>query len=520
MIHISHLTRSLVVPFRDDIFTLFPHSKRFIWEKQDMLALPHGIDETIMLRNLNIHVPAPIIEHYAFPSADFKRPFDKQVLTAASMVMNTRSYVLNSMGTGKTKACIWAFDYLRSIKRAQRMLVVAPLSTLNFTWAREIFNTFPQARVKVLTGTRERRLKLLKEDADIYIVNHDGIKVIFDELQKRRDIDVICFDEVAAYRNYRAERSKIARKLAERRSYIWGMTGSPTPSSPVDAYGLAHLINPYTAPRSWMNFRTETMMQVSQFKWVARQDAADTVARLLQPAVRYTLDDITELPPLIIRNVEVEIGVRQKQVYQQMKDHASVMMKEGTITAANGGIVFSKMLQASLGWVYDNDGKTVVLDNQNRIDALMDLIESAERKVIVFSPFKSATAGISAALKKEGIDFAEVTGDTPHGKRTEIFNAFQGTSKYRVLNAHPECMSHGLTLTAADTIIWFGPVTKLETYEQANARITRVGQAHKQQVIRMIGTPAERLLYQRLAAKEDLQHNVLNLLAEITGDKR
>jgi SNF2 family DNA or RNA helicase len=498
---------------------LFPHSKRFVWEKQDMLVVPHGIDETIMLRNLEIEVPAPITEHYSFPSADHKKPFDKQVLTAASMVMNPRSYVLNSMGTGKTKSCIWAFDYLRSIGRAQRMLVVAPLSTLSFTWEREIFQTFPQARVRVLSGLKERRLKLLAEDADIYIVNHDGVKVIFNELMARRDIDVICFDEVAAYRNARAERSKAAIKLADKRSYVWGMTGSPTPSAPTDAYGLARLITPYTAPRSWMFFRNETMMQVSQFKWAARNDAAGIVANLLQPAVRYTLDDITELPPVIIRDVEVEIGKRQKAFYQQMKDHASVMMKEGTVTAANGGVVFSKILQASLGWIYDNDGKTVALDNQDRIKALIDLIDSAERKVIVFSPFKSATAGISSALKEEGIDFAEITGDTPHGKRTEIFNMFQGTTKYRVLNAHPECMSHGLTLTAADTIIWFGPVTKLETYEQANARITRVGQAHKQQVIRMIGTPAERLLYKRLAAKEDLQHNVLNLLAEITGGK-
>ena len=378
------------------------------------------------------------------------------------------------------------------------------------------------SRVQVLSGLRERRLKLLREDADIYIINHDGLKIkdVFNELQRRRDIDVICFDEVAAFRNARAERSKAALKLADKRSYVWGMTGSPTPSAPTDAYGLARLITPLTAPRSWMHFRNETMVSVSQFKWIARNDAAQTVAKLLHPSVRYTLDDITELPPVIIRDVEVQIGERQKAVYQQMKDHASVMMKEGTITAANGGVVFSKMLQASLGWVYDNEGKAVPLDNEYRIKALIDLVNSAERKVIIFSPFKSATAGISGALNKERIDFAEITGDTPHGRRTDYFNAFQGTSKFRVLYAHPECMSHGLTLTAADTIIWFGPVTKLETYEQANARITRVGQAHKQQVIRMIGTPAERLLYKRLAAKEDLQHNVLNLLAEITGDQR
>ena len=86
-----------------------------------------------------------------------------------------------------------------------------------------------------------------------------------------------------------------------------------------------------------------------------------------------------------------------------------------------------------------------------------------------------------------------------------------------MINAHPECMSHGLTLTAADTIVWFGPVTKLETYEQANARITRIGQVHKQQIIKLVGTPAERMVYRRLEDKHELQESILDMLAEITG---
>jgi SNF2 family DNA or RNA helicase len=520
MIHISHLTRSLAVPYRTDVFNLFPHSKRINWQGNDLLVIPHGIDETTMLRNLKLPIPAPIVEHYNFPSADRRRPFAKQVSTAAMMTMHRRAYVLNSMGTGKTKSCIWAFDYLRTVGRAQRMLVVAPLSTLEFTWAQEIFMTIPTLKVNVLTGSKERRLKRLKEPADIYVINHDGIKVIFDALKQRTDIDVICFDEASAYRNARADRSKAAQQLAVGRGYVWGMTGSPTPSDPTDAFGLARLITPQTSPRSFTSFRTETMIQVNQFKWVARSDAASTVAKLLQPSVRYTLDDFIELPPVIERDVIVGMGLRQKEAYQKLKDTASVMLKEGTVTAVNGGVLFSKLLQTSLGWIYDNDRTVIALDNQPRLDALMDIINSAERKVLVFSPFKSATHGISTMLKAQKIDFAEVTGDTPHGARTEIFNQFQGTTKYKVLNAHPECMSHGLTLTAADTIIWFGPVTKLETYEQANARITRVGQAHKQQVIRLIATPAERVLYKRLALKEDLQHNVLDILADITGDRK
>jgi len=522
---ISHQTKSIVVPFHNKFPALFPHGTRFTWNNTDYYAVPHGREETVALRNMDFVVPAPIVEHYDFPSADGKKPFAKQVLTAASMTMNPSSYVLNGMGTGKTKAAIWAFDFLQREGLASKMLVVAPLSTLEFTWAREIFNTLPHLRVKVLTGTSAKRHKLLAEDADIYIVNHDGVKVLYSALLNRTDIDVICFDEASAYRNARAQRSKVARILARGRSYVWGMTGSPTPTAPVDAFGLAHLITPQTAPRSFGHFRQDTMQQVSQFRWVPKKDAAETVSQLLQPAVRFSLDEIVELPPLVEREIQVPLGARQKAVYDAVRDHAAALLKNGTITAANGGVAFSKMLQASVGWVYGEGAKDreifPMYDDHEvnpRTAALLDIIESAERKIIVFSPFKSATAGISKALTAAGIDFAEVTGDTPHGERTKIFNQFQGGEKLRVLNAHPECMSHGLTLTAADTVVWYGPVTKLETFEQANARITRVGQAHKQQIVKLVGTPAERMVYRRLADRHELQENILDLLAELTSN--
>jgi SNF2 family DNA or RNA helicase len=523
MLHISHLTKSVVLPFEARYGQLFPHGTIIEFEGVKMLVIPHGIDETRLLRNLQLPCPSPIEEHYDFPSADGTRPFAKQVITCELMTMAGRCYVLNSMGTGKTKAAIWSFHYLRSIGAVGRMLVVAPLSTLAFTWQREILNTIPGFKVAVLTGTADRRKRLLASDCDIYIINHDGLQVVRKELDRRTDIDVFCFDEVAAYRNARAERSKLARFLSKGRKYVWGMTGSPTPTAPTDAYGLAKLITPDTAPWSWTGFRHETMTMVNQFKWVPKRDAAKVVAATLQPSVRFQLDDIVELPALYERDLRVEMGPRQQATYRMLKDHAGVMLKEGTITAANGGVVYSKLLQTSIGWVYGDDGKVFELDNGNRITALLDIIDSVidatdeRRKVIVFSPFISSMQGIERVLAKEKIDYASVNGSTPAGKRAQIFTEFQNSPRYKVLNAHPECMSHGLTLTAADTIIWFGPVTKLEVFEQANARIRRVGQTRKQQVIRMLGSEAERLAYRRLAQRADLQDNVLDLIAELTG---
>lgn len=524
MIRISHQTQQIVAPFSDMLAHLLqPNGVTIEFEGEKLIVMPHGIDETKLLRNLGMTVPTPIEEHYDFPSVDGKRPFAKQILTSAGMVMNLHFYVLNAMGTGKTKSCIWAFDYLRKAGRVKRMLVAAPLSTLRFTWEREIFNTIPSMKVTVLTGTAEKRAKLLAEPADIYIINHDGLKVLFKQLQQRNDIDVFCFDEAAAFRNARAERSKIARELAFKRAVVWGMTGSPTPSAPTDAFGLCRLITPETAPRSFTHFRQDTMVNLSPFKWVPKRGAADTVASLLQPSVRYTLDEIVELPPVYERSIRIEMGDRQSKTYKMLKDHAAALLKEGTITAANGGVLFGKLLQTSIGWVYGDDGNTYELDNHNRINALLDIIEGrvdslSDSKILVFSPYISAMDGITKELKKAGIDFATVSGSTPLSQRSDIFQKFQNTNAIKVINAHPECMSHGLTLTAADTIVWFGPVTKLETYEQANARIRRVGQTAKQQIIKLVASEVETVTYGRLEKRRDLQNSILEIIAEITGE--
>ena len=145
MIHISHATKQIVASFEPAIAALFPHGRRLNFEGQDMIVLPYGVDETKCLRNIGYaDLPSPIEEIYDFPSADGIKPFHKQVLTCASMVMNLRSFVLNSMGTGKTRAALWSFDFLRKQLRATTMLVVAPLSTLRFTWERGDLPHFPR----------------------------------------------------------------------------------------------------------------------------------------------------------------------------------------------------------------------------------------------------------------------------------------------------------------------------------------------------------------------------------------
>ena len=511
MIHISAKHRAVGVPYRPDIANLFPSAKQVTLQGYPHIVLPHGLEETRVLRNLGYDVPAPILTHYDWAGGS---PFDVQKKTCAMLTTNPRAYVLNGMGTGKTKSALWAFDYLRSVGLAQRMLVVAPLSTPNFTWMREVFNTLPHLSSVVLHGSRAKRFERLAQDHDIYIINHDGLKVIAGELKNRKDIDVLCLDELAVYRNGGSERTKVTREVARMTPWVWGMTGSPTPNEPTDAWAQATIVTPNTVPKYFSRFREDLMSRVTQFKWVPKPDAVEKAFAAMQPAVRFTLDDILELPECIERTQDIEMGPKQTKIYKAMKDNAYAAIAAKEITAMNAGAVLNKLLQISAGWVYAREKEIVTLDNDERLQALVDTIESTERKVIVFVPFVHALNGIKERLAKEGIDCETVSGETNRGERDQIFNLFQNTNKLRVLVAHPQCMAHGVTLTAADTIIWFAPTTSLEIFEQANARIRRVGQKHKQLVLMFQSTDAERRMYSRLRAKQKVQNTLLDMFAE------
>lgn len=504
----------VAVPYDPDIAGIVSDAKRVTWEGKDMLVVKHGFEETRFLRNVGYDVPAPILTQYDWAGGT---PFKVQKATAAMMTTNRRGYVLNGMGTGKTKSALWAWDFLRRQKMAKKLLVVAPLSTVNFTWGKEIFQTLPGVKLQIIYGTKKRRLQRLADpEADIYVVNHDGLNIIADEVMARDDIDTIVFDELAVYRNGQATRTKVARKVAAQAKWCWGMTGSPVPNEPTDAWAQCSVITPSTVPKYFNRFREATMTKLTQFRWIPKQDALDTVLAAMQPAVRYTLDDVVELPDLVERTIQIDMGPKQAKVYKQMHDHAQSMIDAQEITAMNAGAVLNKLLQISAGYVYTREKDVVTLDNEERLAALVDAVNSTDRKVLVFVPFVHALNGIKEKLTSEGYDVRAVSGATPKSERDTTFNLFQNTDKVRIIVAHPQCMAHGLTLTAADTIIWFAPMPNLEIFQQANARITRIGQKYKQQILMFCATKAEKKMYAKLQAKQRVQDALLDMFADGT----
>lgn len=472
-----------------------------------MIALPHKHDVTKLARNMGYTVPAPITQYYTWPGPE---PFRTQKITAALLTMNPRAYVLSEMGTGKTRATLFAIDYLIRCGELKKVLVVAPLSTLSNVWDREILEFFPHLSTTIVHGTRRQREKAMHEKKDIYIINHDGPKVIPD-LIRDAEFDCIVVDEVGAFRNAQSDRWRCMNQFIPKVKYAWGLTGSPTPQAPTDAYGIAKLLTPSNVPKHFKQFQRQTMTKITQFIWVPLPDANDKVYAALQPAVRYKREDCVELPENVVLERDVQMTSEIEKAYKGMMSKLAIMHEEGKIKAANEGVLFMKLMQLASGWVYTSDRKVVSLKNKPRLDALLEVLDEAEGKVIVFADFTHTAERVHHALCKKKVDAVLVTGATSKKKRDDIFGSFQRYESPRVIVAHPKCMSHGLTLTEANTIVWFTPTTSLETYEQACARITRPGQKRKTATVHLVGSPVEKKLYGRLKRRASTQGALLEM---------
>lgn len=475
------------------------------------MAVPHGPTETRLLRNLGYPAPAPIHSQYDWPGPP---PFKAQRATAALLSVEPRAYVLNEMGTGKTRSVLFAFDFLRQRGHAKRMVVCAPLSTLGFTWAREIMQVFPHLQFRIVHGPKAKRVAILDpaDPADIYIINHDGLRVVEDEL-KALSIDVWVFDELAVFRNARAARSKVAQRLTADAPRVWGLTGTPTPKAPTDAFGQLRLVTPMTSPKSFRAFQSDTMLSVSQFRWVPKREAQETVFRLMQPAVRYRLTDCIDLPPIIYRDEEVTLGAEQQRVYKELSQKMrSLLWTSRDVVAANEGVLRGKLLQAAGGVIYDSDGNGTVLDGTARFDVLLDLLEQIDGKVLIFANWKALIRHVVARLDAEGHEFGMVTGDVGERDRTRLFSRLQDPSdSLRGIVAHPGAMAHGLTLTEANMVVWFTLTDNLELYLQANSRVYRPGQKKHVIITHLLGSPVEKLVARRLQNKKTTQGVLLEL---------
>ena len=175
----------------------------------------------------------------------------------------------------------------------------------------------------------------------------------------------------------------------------------------------------------------------------------------------------------------------------------------------------NKLLQISCGAVYTDSGETIEFDIKNRYKVLKEVINESSQKVLIFVPFKHVIELLKDKLSKDGITNDVISGGVSANKRTQIFKAFQTTDSPRVLIIQPQAAAHGVTLTAANTIVWWGPTASLETYAQANARVHRSGQKHPCTVVQLQGPPVEKRIYKMLDERINVHTKMIDLYEDV-----
>jgi len=492
------------------VTTVIPKSKEL---PNNQVLVKWGLDEAQVLKNLKIrNVPSPILGHYNWPGKH--KPFDHQKDTAAFLTLHRRAFCFNEQGTGKTGSVIWASDYLLKQGRIKRVLVICPLSIMDSAWRADLFKFALHRSVDIAYGSADKRRAVINGDSEYVIINYDGVEIVQDEIANG-GFDLIVVDEANAYKNSMTKRWKVLLSLLKSDTWLWMLTGTPAAQSPLDAYGIAKLVNPDGVPRYFSSFRDMVMYKLTTHRWIPKDTATNVVFQALQPAIRYTKDECLDLPEMTYVKRKIELTKQQEKYYNLLKSKMVMQAGGEEITSVNAAVNMNKLLQISCGAVYSDTGEVLEFDISKRYAVLKEVIDEASQKVLVFVPFKHVIDILTQKLIADGIPTEVISGDVSAAKRTDIFKRFQDTSDPRVLVIQPQSAAHGVTLTAANTVVWWGPTSSLETYAQANARVHRSGQRHPSTVVQLAGSGVERHVYNLLDNKIDVHTKIVDLYKDL-----
>ena len=478
-----------------------------------------GLDEVRVLKNLGVkNVPSPITRRYTW--AGRYKPMAHQIETSAFLTMNRRAFCFNDPGTGKTLSALWAADYLMNRGDVRRVLILCPLSIMHSAWMGDIGNSIiHRSAVVAHHAQSSRRIEMIQQKYEIVIANYDGLNLIANEINNDGRFDLVIVDEANAYKNPSTRRWKALASIIKPETYLWMMTGTPASQSPVDAYGLARLVNPNGVPKFQTAWRDKVMNKITMFKWAPKPDAREKVFMALQPAIRFSKAQCLDLPPVITVTREVPMTPQQNKYYRLLKEQMLAQAAGETISAVNAGVVVSKLLQISCGAAYTDDREVVEFDAAPRLNVLGEILEETSRKVIIFALFRSSIDTIVTHLTKQGYGVGQIHGDVTATKRGQIINDFQTTDNIRVLVLQPQATAHGITLTAADTVVFFGPLMSVEQYVQCIARADRKGQdSDKVTVVHIESSPIEKKLFKAMNTKVNDSILLTDMFAEELRD--
>ena len=493
-----------------------------------LFAVPHTGDGCMIAANLGADVTdiTPFMSDRHPLIEGRYNPMKHQLKTASFITLHPRCYVLSDPRTGKTGSLILAMDYLqRYAEVTGGFLIVTTVTTIDSVWIDSIEQTLPGARIVRVHG--KGREHALETPADFYITNYDSIRIsgkAFTKAVLEKRIGGIVIDELTHVGNSSSQRFKaldnIVNKLNLR--YAVGVTGSPA-DNPEAVYGMARMINrsrlPCRTKTGWLDLVTY-QYGPEPFMRKPSPNAASRIYETLQPAIRFAKSSVIDLPPVVTQTRRCSMSAEQKKVHDDLKAEAVAILDSGaTITAANGGVLFQKMMQMAQGFV-TIDGMPVPLQHKQRTDTIIDCINETSHKVVIFGVFVFSNHQLAEELKNAGFSVGIIDGGVSAKSRAELLHNFQYAPDPRVLICHPTTTAFGVELSAADTMIFNGPpMLGGFIYAQALERLSSAKQkAPKISVIRILSSPEEEKSFKSLDEGKELGQTVSTLFEELKNE--
>lgn len=482
----------------------------------DVIALPHCDDSLIMLNNMDISTEGcGLFESYYEPprNGDY-RPWWWQMETANFLVANPKSYCTSTPRTGKTLSTIMAIDHLQSNCGERAALVIAPLTVAKGgEWERTFKEWLPNKRVVVI---HEDRIKDLMTPADIYLINPDGLKIVARELMQRVQqgyISIGVIDELTEYANTKSQRWAAANEVLSGCKYRWGLTG--TPGDPEKIYGQVKLVNPEKVPRSFTQWRMQTMLKITPFKWVPLIGHEETIEAAMSPTIRFNKDDLMDIPiPQVITDY-VELSPEQNAMTTTLINELQVLADEGEITATTASALAQKLLQVSGGVVRSVEG-TVQIPCQPKLDKLEEYLRKTPAKKVVFGSYTAVNDMLVREIAKMGFTVAKIDGSVTGTKRSLLINKFMDDDEIHVLVCHPRTMAFGVELARADYIICYGPpMAGAFIYQQMFERLSSSRQeADETFVVHLAAGKQDKVSFSNLANGVNIASNIVSIFTK------
>jgi len=427
------------------------------------------------------------------------KPYGHQ-MTALEKSWNRETYAyFMEMGTGKTKVLIDNMAMLYDRGKIDGALIISPKGVMG-TWHSQELPTHLSNHIENMsvlwqaniTKSQSRKLgNLFKTDERLHILimnveafsTSKGTKFAEKFLLSHNTLMVI--DESTTIKNPKAKRTKSILALSKRAKYRRILTGSPVTKNPLDLYSQCEFLNEelldFTSYYAFRNRYAEmktlhiagrSIQVVSYFK-----NLEELSEQLKTFSYRVLKEECLDLPEKIYMKREIELSPEQKKVYKQMKEEALATLNGKQITTMTVLTQLMRLQQITCGHFVADDGTTQEIKS-NRLNELIDILDEVEGKAIIWAHWQKDIQIIKEALiKKYGPgSVVDYYGLTPQDQRQGNIKKFQDDPRYRFFVGTPSTGGYGITLTAANTVIYYSNGYDLEKRLQSEDRAHRIGQ--------------------------------------------